>query len=201
MKVTNIKQQLKKAHRYSIFIDNKYSFSLSEPELIDLNLKVGQDIEAKDLENLNSEVLYSNAKNSCFKLLSYRARSTGEIKEYLTRKKYDNEIIERVVDFLTDRDFLNDEKFAAQWAENRQSIKHASIRQIKNELRQKKIDNIIINKIMEDQSIDEVGALKQLIDKKRTQLKYHDDLKLMQFLSRRGFSYDKILVALGRRSE
>jgi regulatory protein len=201
MKVTNIKQQVKKTDRYSIFIDNKYSFSLSEAELVGLKLRVGQALDAGDLDDLNGEVLYSNAKNSCFKLLSYRARSTGEVVDYLKRKHYESELIDRVIEFLTTKKFIDDEQFARQWVENRLTIKQASIRQIISELRQKKVDPNLINKVIEEQSIDETKQIKQLIDKKRSQPKYRDDLKLMQYLSRKGFSYDKILVALGRRAE
>ena len=201
MKVTSIKQQVKRASRYSIFLDNKYSFSLSEAELIELGLKVGQDLDNKEIEKLNEEVIYSDAKNSCFKLLSYRARSTGEIRDYLRRKKYENEIIERVVKDLTNKDFLNDEKFAAQWTESRITNRQASVRQIKSELRQKKISDSIISEVLNSQNIDEIEVLKQLVTKKRTQQKYNDDIKLMQYLARKGFSYDKILIALGRRAE
>src|ERR1035438_292181 len=193
MKVTNIKQQVKKTDRYSIFIDNKYSFSLSEAELVGLKLRVGQALDAGDLDDLNGEVLYSNAKNSCFKLLSYRARSTGEVVDYLKRKHYESELIDRVIEFLTTKKFIDDEQFARQWVENRLTIKQASIRQIISELRQKKVDPNLINKVIEEQSIDETKQIKQLIDKKRSQPKYRDDLKLMQYLSRKGFSYDKIL--------
>jgi regulatory protein len=201
MKVTSIKPQVKRTNRYSIFIDGKYSFSLSEAELIDLSLRVGQELETKDIDKLNSEVVYGNARNQCFKLLSYRARSTGEIRDYLKRKKYENEIIDRVVDFLTDRAFLNDEQFARQWIDNRLSIKQSSVRQIKMELRQKKVSSDIIDKVITDLPIDESKILEQLIAKKRTQPKYQEDIKLMQYLGRKGFSYDKILIALGRRAE
>jgi regulatory protein len=201
MKVTNIKQQIKRTDRYSVFLDGKYSFSLSEAELIDLNLRVDQVIEDSDLARLNNEAEYSNAKNSCYRLLSYRARSTGEIEEYLKRKNYNADIIERVTDYLTSKAFINDELFAKQWVENRVKIKKASIKQIKSELRQKKVSVDIINKVLDSESISEVEVIKELVDKKRNQLKYRDDLKLMQFLARRGFSYNKILIALGRRAE
>ena len=177
-------------------IDGKYSFSLPETELIELKLKVGQAIDQADLDKFNGEVTYSKAKNSCFKLLSYRARSSGEIKEYLKRKGYDEEIITRVIDFLNDKKFLDDEAFAKTWVESRVAIKHLSIRQIKNELRQKNINSEIINKVIEEQDIDEEKLILEIIDKKRSQLKYRDDLKLMQYLSRRGFSYDKISNAI-----
>lgn len=201
MKLTNIKQQIKRTDRFSIFLDNKYSFSLSESELIELNLKVGQDLEETDLEKISGDVQFGNAKNGCYRLLSYRARSVGEIRDYLVRKKYDSEIIDKTINYLITKDLLNDETFAKQWVESRVSNKKSSIRQIKNELRQKKVSSEIINKVLEDESIDEVKLIKDLIEKKRTQPKYEDDLKLIQFLARRGFNYDKILIALGRRAE
>lgn len=201
MKVTNIKPQVKRANRYSIFLDNKYAFSLDESELLDLKLKVGQEVKAAELSKINDEAVYSKAKNACYRLLSYRSRSSGEIKDYLVRKKYEPDTIDRVINYLTSKAFLNDEEFAKQWIENRISNKKASIRQIKLELRQKKVDSEIVNKIFENEDVDEVELIKQLIEKKRTQPKYKDDLKLMQFLARRGFSYDKILTALGRRAE
>ncbi len=198
MKLTKIKQQIKRTDRYSIFIDNKYSFSLSEADLIKLKLSVGQDLENSDLEKLGNEVEFSNARNSCYRLLGYRARSTGEIKDYLIRKKYEIEIIDKTISYLTSKALLNDELFAKQWVESRTKNKKSSIRQIKSELQQKKISREIINKVLEDESIDEVKLIKELIEKKRIQSKYQDDLKLMQFLARRGFNYDKIKTALER---
>jgi len=201
MKLTKIKQQIKRTDRFSIFLDDKYAFSISEAELIELNLKIGQEIEKKDLQKISEDVEFGNAKNSCYRLLSYRARSIGEIRDYLIRKKYSNEIIDKTIDYLTIKGLLNDEQFAKQWVESRVTNKNSSIIQLKSELRQKKINSEIINKVLEEKSIDEVEQIKELIIKKRTQPKYQDDLKLMQFLARRGFKYDKILVALGRRAE
>lgn len=201
MKLTKIQQQVKRADRYSLFLDNKYAFSLSESELIELNLKVGQELDKSDLDKLGTEVEYSNAKNSCYRLLSYRARSIGEIRDNLKRKKFDEAIIDKTITYFINNGLLNDEVFAKQWVESRVNNKKASIRQIRTELRQKKISSEIINKVLEVEDVDEVKLIKQLIEKKRSQPKYQDDLKLMQFLSRKGFSYDKILVALGRRAE
>jgi regulatory protein len=200
MKITKITQQVKRAGRYSIFIDNKYSFSLSEMELIDLKLIVGQEINSIDLESLNQEALISKAKNSSFHLLSYRARSTGELNDYLKRKKYEPEIIEKVIKFLTDKKYLDDEQFAKQWIENRTTLKNASTRQIYSELRQKKINESIINKLLTNQPVDEIKLIQNIIEKKQSQPKYYDENKLIQFLSRKGFSYNNILIALGRRS-
>ena len=45
MKITTIKQQVKNPERASIFVDGKYSFSLSLNELVAEKLKIGQEID------------------------------------------------------------------------------------------------------------------------------------------------------------
>ena len=45
---------------------------------------------------------------------------------------------------------------------------------------------------------NELEVLKELIERKRKQTKYKDDLKLMQYLTRQGFSYDHIKTALNK---
>ena len=49
-KITAIKQQVKNPQRYSIFVDEKYSFSLSELALINSELKIGQEVQVKVVE-------------------------------------------------------------------------------------------------------------------------------------------------------
>lgn len=52
MKITSIKQQVKRADRYSIYVDDKYSFSLSEQELLSIKIKVGQEVTKLELKEL-----------------------------------------------------------------------------------------------------------------------------------------------------
>ena len=63
-------------------------------------------------------------------------------------------------------------------------------------MKQKRIKPDIISQALAGQEIDELKMINQLIDKKRQQSKYQDNLKLMQLLARKGFSYDLIKQAL-----
>lgn len=200
MKITAIKQQVKRTNRYSIFIDDKYKFSLSDIEVSNLGVHVGQSISGEELASLNKESETSLAKNNSLRFLSYRPRSRWEMESYLKRKKYEPETVDKTIKFLEKNNFIDDQKFAQLWVENRLLLKHVSVKQLRQELKLKRINNEIIEKVLVDQEIDEVAILKELIEKKREQSKYKDDLKLMQYLARRGYSYDNIQVALGRRS-
>jgi hypothetical protein len=48
MKITAIKQQVKRQGRYSIFVDDKYAFSLSENALLDQKITIGLEIGQAD---------------------------------------------------------------------------------------------------------------------------------------------------------
>jgi NUDIX domain. len=52
MKITAITQQVKRTDRYSIFVDGKYAFSLSESGLLASGLAVGQELTPAELKKL-----------------------------------------------------------------------------------------------------------------------------------------------------
>ena len=80
--------------------------------------------------------------------------------------------------------------------DNRRLLKSISKRRLAQELRQKRISDDIIQTALNNDEADELGVLRELIAKKRLQTRYQDDLKLMQYLSRQGFSYGDIKTVL-----
>jgi regulatory protein len=196
MKITAIKQQVKRADRFSVYVDLKYSFSLTSEELLNSKIHVGleiNDTQLRDLKNLseNSLVILK-----CYNYLSYRLRSTWEMETYLKRKGYSAQIISETIKYLADRKLIDDLEFANRWIDNRLLLKPTSINILRLELKQKRIKLEIINQAIASHEIDELEVINQVITKKRQQSKYLDNLKLMQFLARKGFSYDLIKQAL-----
>jgi len=55
--------------------------------------------------------------------------------------------------------------------------------------------------VLEEDETDERQVLRELIERKRRQAKYQDNIKLMQYLSRQGFSYGDIKSALEDNEE
>lgn len=196
MKITAIKQQVKNPQRYSIFVNDKYSFSLSELALINAELKLGQELSKDELAKLKEESDLDKAYNRVLNLLARRARSEWEIRDYLKRKKYEEDTIERLLNKLSDRRLVNDLAFAQAWVENRRLLKNMSKRKLTQELRAKRVSDEIIEEVMGMDETDELEVLKELIAKKRTQTRYKDELKLMQYLSRQGFNYTDIKTVL-----
>ncbi len=196
MKITDIKAQVKREGRYSIFVDGKYSFSLSENELLNAGIKIGQEFDEAGLEQLKKTALEDKAMMRAYDLLARRQRSTHEMREYLKRKDYEPELIEKILNTLSDRGYLDDEKFAKSWVENRRLLKSTSKRRLMLELQQKRIDSETISCVLNEDETDETKVLKDVITKKRTQSRYQDEQKLIAYLLRQGFNCSDIKSAL-----
>lgn len=192
MKITDIKQQVKRQGRYSIFVDSKYTFSLSENELIRSGIKVGREYTEDELEELKNTAVLDKAYMRSLDLLSRRARSEWEIRDYLKRKDYEMEVIEEIVNRLNQSGYIDDLAFAKSWINSRRMLKSSSKRKLRMELKQKRLGEEVINQALVEDETNEVDVLKDLIEKKRSQTRYQDQQKLMQYLSRQGFKYDDI---------
>ncbi len=197
MKITDVKQQLKREDRYSIYIDGKYAFSLSEAELVRLGLRQGLSLTAEKLAELQQDSKRDKAYDRSLHYIEIRPRSEQEIRQYLKRKQYEPELINAVAAKLYDIDLLNDERFARQWVEWRLASKPSSKRKLQAELIQKGISRDIIQEVMaEIEPETELEQVKALIGRKARLSQYQDRQKLMAYLARQGFSYDLIKRAL-----
>lgn len=196
MKITDIKQQVKLKDRYSIFIDGKYSFSLSEGELLAQSLKVGKELTQAELSAVKKDAAIDKAVYRVLNLISIRARSSWEVEDYLKRKNYKPEEISKITRNLEEKGYINDLDFAKRWIENRRLLKPISKRKLRLELKQKRVDDDTIQSVLEDDQTDEQQVLKELIEKKRGQTRYQDDQKLTSYLARQGFNYGDIKDAL-----
>ena len=197
MKITKIEAQVKNKGRYSIYVDDKFAFGISELGLIESKIKIGQELSESDLDNLKSESKIDKLYNQTLSLIMSRMRSRWEVEDYLRRKGAEPEISIAIISRLDSKNFINDLEFARKWVENRRLLKPTSRRKLRLELRQKRVSDTVVSEVLEEDDTDDREILKQEILKKRQQSRYQDDLKLMQYLSRQGYNYDDIKNVLG----
>lgn len=190
MKITKISQQVKRADRYSIYVDGKYTFSLGEHDLLRLGIHSGQEITDDQLAEFQDSSALGKMFDKTLNLLSFRLRSEWELRDYLRRQKAEPEITNQILNRLSKNGYVNDEQFTRRWVENRRLLKPTSKRKLSMELRQKRIPTDIIDRVLSDDETSELEVLKQLVDKK--QHRYPDKIKFMQYLARQGYNYDDI---------
>jgi len=196
MKITAIKAQVKNPERVSIYVDGKYSFSLTQSQLLEHRLHSGLELSEADLAKLKYASDYGKLLERTLNYIMIRPRSTREVRDYLWRKKAEPELADAVQHWMQDRGYLNDTSFAQSWVRNRQLTKPVSKRRLVAELRQKGVASESIEQAFMTEEFDENEALREIIAKKRKQARYQDEVKLMQYLARQGFSYDSIKSAL-----
>jgi regulatory protein len=196
MKITGIKQQVKRKDRYSIFVDGVYAFSLSESGLLAQGLATGQELDQSKLAMLKKasgdDKMYGNA----LRYVAMRPRSEWEIRTYLQRKEADEPVIADIVSRLHSIGLLDDAAFARTWVANRRLLKSMSKRRLLQELKQKHLPEEAIQQALDEDNTNERDALKEIVQKKRS--RYTDQNKLTQYLARQGFGYDDIKSVLNQ---
>jgi regulatory protein len=196
MIVTSIKIQINRSGRFSVFVDDSFSFSLSESALLETGIVKGQTLSEAELKNLKKmsadDILYNQALNYA----SLRRRSTWEMTGYLKRKDASPALIKTILNKLSYIGLLNDKKFAQAYIDDRKALRPTSRRKIIFDLRKKHVPKEVIATLAGENSGDDRSALLAIISRKRQQTRYQDDLKLMQYLVRQGFNYGDVKDAL-----
>jgi regulatory protein len=212
VKITSLTAQQRDPNRVNVMVDGKFRFSLDIAQIGDLRIKVGNEYTDAQLTELEAESqfgkLYARALEYTFirphssremrdylyrKTLSKRVRNrkTGEVKD---RAGISKDITQRVYDRLVERGYIDDEKFASFWIENRNVRRGSSMRKLQAELSAKGVDRSVIEKLLTESDRTDTEELQKIVAKKRA--KYPDEQKLIQYLARQGFNYDDIKSAL-----
>lgn len=207
MKITSISAQLRDKDRVNVSVDGKYRFSLDVFQLVDLGIKIGKEYTEEEIASLEEESRFGKLYMRALEYCLMRPHSQRELKDYLYRKTRDTRtkdgavrkgvsvaLTERVFERLQTKGYIDDEKFAAYWIENRNLRKGSSKRKLSAELGAKGVDRSIIERYLGETDRDDMTELQKIIDKKRP--RYDDEQKFMSYLARQGFSYDDIKTAL-----
>jgi regulatory protein len=100
---------------------------------------------------------------AALRYLESRGRSTAEVRSRLVMHGYRPDLVESCLARLTELDMLDDDAFARQWVESRDRARPRGERALRSELRQKGVDGLTIDSVLEDRADtgedpDRVGA-------------------------------------------
>lgn len=212
MKITALKIQVRDKDRVNVFIDGKYRFSLDITQVAELGIKNGAEYTEEELVELENESQFGKLYTRSLEYALIRPRSQRELRDYLYRKTRDTrtkmgdikkgvskELTERVFNRLFEKGYLDDEKFARFWVENRNVRKGSSMRKLQMELRGKGVDSAIIEQVLANTERADSHELQKIIAKKAS--RYDDIQKLTAYLVRQGFRYDDVKEALARSDD
>ena len=143
---------------------------------------------------------YEKTFERALNLLSYKPRSLAEMRARLMEKDWAEEtVVDQVLARLEELGYLNDEQFAANFANSRLTAKPIGRSRLRHDLRRKKLPSETIENALDEAY--EQQSEEDLIDRaisKRVRLKgapatREEAKKLFDHLIRRGFSYDLVI--------
>lgn len=133
--------------------------------------------------------------NYALLLLKIRDRSTEEIRAKMRRKGFLESEITKTVDFLNDRKFLDDRKFAANYLKSQINNYPQGKRRLYAKLRQVYLPDDIITETLAN--IDSDGERQMAADAAERWLNKHQNvpaeeikIKLSRYLAERGFNWE-----------
>ena len=218
--ITDIKEAVRDQDRLNIYIDGKFFCSLALSQVVDLKLKIGRVLTDEELVELKRASEFGKLYQRALEYALLRPHSQKELRDYLKKKTlsrtirvknkktgeyqtklkegFDASLVEPVLARLIERGYVDDERFARLWVENRSVRKGVSQKKLRLELQAKGVAQDIIENCLSEGIRNEQEELAKVITKKAK--KYPDEQKLIQYLLRQGFNYSDILDALSAAS-
>lgn len=218
--ITDIKEAVRDQNRLNIYIDGKFFCSLALSQVVDLKLKIGRVLTDEELVELRRASEFGKLYQRALEYALLRPHSQKELRDYLKKKTlsrtirvknkktgeyqtklkegFDASLVEPVLARLIERGYVDDERFARLWIENRSVRKGVSQKKLRLELQTKGVAQDIIENCLSEGVRNEQEELAKVIARKAK--KYPDEQKLIQYLLRQGFNYSDILDALSAAS-
>lgn len=195
--ITRIELCKNNKNRVNVYINEEFAFACSADLVYYHSIEKGKRIDPKLLKDVIEEDNYIKGKNQALKILEKSYKSEKEILDKLIIKGYSLKTVERIIKFLKEYDFINDEKLAERYIEEKRSSNGKN--KIKYALMKKGIREEIINQKLNciEENLEEDGALKLARKKYNSLIKSEDNSviikkKLSEYLFRRGYNWEDI---------
>ena len=200
--ITKIESQKKRDDRVNIYIDEKFFMAIYKELVFTFNLKIGQEIDPNNLKSILDNEMYMKAKNKALSILSKASQSEKQIRQKLA-KDYEEDTIDRVIEFLQKYKFVDDEDLASRIVNTNVNLNKYGKNKIKQNLYNKGIEKSIIETAIDDIDTDKEFENALYLGKKRYErLKNEDSRKAYQkignHLAYKGFNYDIIKKVLNK---
>lgn len=179
----------------SIYIDNKYAFSIPNEEYLRLNLYERTELSEEEVKKIREEINIRAATQNGIRMLYSKDRTEYEMRQNLIRKGFDEDTAEGAVMQLKSMGYINDRLYAHKYISDRIKLKPKSKKALMYELQKKGIDREIIAEVLDEFEMDESIIAYRIARKKFNKYDISDPLiqkRIFSFLAHRGFSNEII---------
>lgn len=197
MEIIRIK---KEGGHYVLHFSNNETLSLKESVFVRHNLYKGKEIDGDQIAAIVFDGERQDGIDLALKKLTNR-KTEYEIRTLLSSENFGEEIIDEVLDYLIEYEFVDDESYALLFCRDKRNINGYGPVKIAYILRQKGIDDSTIAHGLEEYTADmEQSMIESIVKKKylRDGVLQKEREKIIRFLLSRGFHYGEIKEVLKR---
>lgn len=195
MQITEIKK-IGKSDNYRIYLNESYFLTLNAYTIFTYHLVVGMDIEESELEKIQFDGEKTLAFEKAVNLLSKGSKTVKELRDYLKKKGYLEQVCEYVIQKLQEYKYINDEEYAKMFVQDKKNYKGKFI--LKQLLLQKGIDSHVIDKTLNGlNQTEEIDLICEKYMKNKDKTKENKQ-KLYRYLLSRGFTYEETINATNK---
>ena len=160
------------------------------------NAEISSEAEAEDVS-----ASLEQARNIVLRSLANAARTRHQLAELLAKSGVSEQISDELLDRFVEVGLINDADYAQTWVKGRHQYRCLSRRVLRQELRQKGIDDITIETALEQIADDDEreAACRLAARKVRSLLRYDvgtQRRRLANMLKRRGYSSEIVAMAV-----
>ncbi|NFJ14175.1 recombination regulator RecX [Clostridium botulinum] len=191
--ITKIEVQKRNKDRVNVYIDEEFNFACSSELIYYHNLKNGKVIYENSINDIIKEDNYIKAKGYALKYIEKSLKTESQVKEKLYLKEYDEDTVNKVIRFLKDYNFIDDDKYCDMYIREKLNIYGRN--KIKYTLLNKGVkENIVIEKINNINEEKEKKVAYELAEKKykimilREKDKFKIYKKIWPYIISRGYN-------------
>lgn len=180
-------------HKNKIFIDYKFAFVLYKGEMQLYEIEVNKELDERKYDEIVNEVLYKRAKNRALYLIGAKDYTESMLRQKLTLNFYPETVIHRVVEFLKEYQYIDDECYTKQYIKFHGEKE--SVKAIKYKLTMKGIASDVIERNIEELKINSDDAIMKLVQRKYVTMQSfgkEKENKIISSLMRKGFRYNEV---------
>ena len=198
MKITRIERASKNKAHYHLYSDDLLLMTITEETLLQFQLQKGTELSDDLLDKISEFDQIQRCLEQAYRYLSRRNHFQKELIRKLHTKGYKAEVIEKAMQHLQGKGYLNDAGLMVQFIHDAIHLKHYGPHLIKRKLIERGLESSEIEQTLAAHYAEELQhkicaqlAVKKLKTLKKTE-QAKKQQKLISFLQQRGFTWEII---------
>lgn len=200
-KITAVNVQEKNKNRCNVFVDGEFSFACSLEIVMAERISVNKEFDEADLKEIVSRAEYLDALNKGVAYISKAIKTKRQVKEYLLRKGYGEEVAYKVIDKLKEYGYVNDVEYSKRFIASTKKTQGKKLVSFKLMSKGVKKDDIEVAYDNSEDTGKEDAFLLARKYMRNKEISRENVAKTYRYVLSRGFSYEEADYAISQFKE